>query len=342
MNFIPFPSIEGLHNVVKSTANFLAVDPPLQWPYKDYAGPQLQHGSIKYRGKIKLHGTNAGIRLANGEVAAQSRSQLIDVKNDNAGFARWVENNRDYWQSIANIALLTGEDLTVFGEWCGPGIMKGTAIQQIPNKIFAVFAVIQNGKLISEPFMIDFLLGKRPADVHILPWHADSFVVHFDNRGHLESVARDLGGMIVNDVEPVDPWVKQVFGVEGVGEGIVYYPGAGEAHPVEFFSNFAFKAKGEKHKVTKTKEVVQVDPEVAASVEQFVQMFVTEARLEQGLAFVGTAEGKNIPAFLKWFAADVMKESKDEMEASGLTWDKVQKQVQFTARNWFLAKVRAV
>lgn len=332
--FEGFPSIEGFHNVIKSAERFMSVEPALEWPYKGYVGP-LARGEANYRGKIKLHGTNAGIRICCDEIVAQSRSQIITPQADNAGFARWVESTQDYWKG------LTDQDITVFGEWCGPGIMKGTAIQQIPNKIFAVFAITENDQFICEPALIEALLPNRPDSIHVLPWHGEEFKVNYLDRENLQATA-DVLNKIVENVEPVDPWVKTTFGVDGIGEGVVYYPGAGETLPRDFFSSFSFKAKGEKHKGTKTREAVQIDPEVVASVDAFVEMFVTEARLEQGLSTLPSLEMKNIGQFLKWVSSDVAKESEDELEVADLTWDDVQKSVQNRARNWFIAKHKVI
>jgi hypothetical protein len=320
MNFRGFPSIEGFHVVVKT-------------------GQHLNAAAHSYRGKIKLHGTNAGIRVSNGEIAAQSRTKIITLQDDNAGFARWVEANKAYWSSLPLA------DHTVFGEWCGRGIEKGTALNLLPAKLFAVFAIMvgegESAVIISEPADIAMLLGERPVDVHVLPWCCDSFDVNFENREHLQAIADKLN-KFVDEIEPCDPWVKSVFGVEGVCEGAVYYPGAGQQVSVETFTNFAFKAKGEKHKVVRTKEAVQIDPEVAASIDEFVKMFVTENRLEQGLSVTGPAEMKNTGAFLKWICQDVEKESKTELAASNLTWDQAQKAVQLTARNWYKEKAMAI
>ncbi len=322
MEFAGFPDVEGFHNVVKHAGAYFG-------------------GEHRYRAKVKLHGTNAGVRIVNGEVGAQSRTSLLTPESDNAGFCRWVMENRDYFAS------LSFPDITIFGEWCGPGIMKGTAINQIPGKIFAVFAVVigtgDNAVVVSEPDKIEHLL-RIPDDVSmcVLPWYGEAFTVDFDDREGLLAVAERLNG-VVAEVEKVDPWVKAKFGVEGIGEGLVYYPGAGEDVKRKYFSDFIFKAKGEKHKVVKTKEAVQVDPEVAASIEKFSEMFVTEARCEQGLAAIGgTADLKLTGSFLKWLCQDVLKESVDELEASDLTWDQVGKVVQNDARKWFVRKATAI
>lgn len=331
MNFVSFPSIEGFYNVVKFTKSY----------------PYLADRPIVYKGKIKLHGTNAGIRIKDGEVVAQSRTQLIYPTSDNAGFAKWVESTKDYWQGVARNAEDT--DFTIFGEWCGPGIMKGTAINQIPRKVFVVFAILgpkfkddddkERELFIAEPAAIRAILKESHPDVFILPWHGEPFKVDFHNEANLRQTAEMLN-KCVDEVEPCDPWVKQNFGVEGTAEGIVYYPDAAYR---DIFSNFAFKAKGEKHRVVKVKEAVQVDPAIAESVEQFIDLFITEARMDQGLAAIGgSLEMKNMGPFLKWVSSDVFKESVAELEASGLTWDQVQKAVQGAARNWFMAKNKSI
>ena len=318
LKFVGFPSIELLHNVVRLSETY----------------PHLVPGPIEYRSKGKLHGTNAGITVAGGEYAAQSKSKVVTPQDDNAGFARWVEGFADYWKSLP--------DMTIFGEWCGPGIMRGTAINQIPSKVFAVFAIVAGGEFIADPAAIAAMLPDRPAGVHVLPWYGEAVVADFTDRPGLQALAARLNEVLAA-VEPADPWVKEVFGVEGTAEGLVYYPLTGSPDSLKMFENFAFKVKGEKHQVVKTREAAQVDPEVAKTIEDFVVMFATEARFEQGLAAVGgSLEMKYVGAFLKWVATDVLKESEDELEVAGLEWDQVQKPVQTAARSWFIAKDKAL
>lgn len=328
MEFVSFPSIESFFNVVKLTKSY----------------PHLAEKPVNYRGKIKLHGTNAGIRIHNGEVIPQSRTQFISVNNDNAGFAKWVESSKDFWSKISY-----SDEITVFGEWCGPGIMKGTAINQVANKLFVVFAIMVGdaqiekedfNPLIVEPEEIKSILGNLPSDVHVLPWYDSGFSVDFLN-SDLQVLVNQLNEEVAK-VEPEDPWVKSTFGISGTAEGIVYYPTIEGKVWRKLFSNFAFKAKGEKHKVTKTKESVQLNPEVASSIEEFVNLFVTDARIEQGISVCGGLDVKNTGAFLKWFNTDVKKESVSELEASGLTWDDVQSAVQNNARIKFIEKTRKV
>jgi hypothetical protein len=102
-----------------------------------------------------------------------------------------------------------------------------------------------------------------------------------------------------------------------------------------------FKAKGEKHRTAGTKTAAAVDAAVVASVDDFVALMVTEARLAQGVAAVGAAQPRRDPkltgVFLEWVVADVQKESAAELEASGLSFAQVEKAVRVRARSWYLS-----
>lgn len=66
----------------------------------------------------KIDGTNAQVIITeDGVIAAASRSRLITPKDDNYGFAKWVEGNKD--------ELLKLGPGRHFGEWWGAGIQRG-------------------------------------------------------------------------------------------------------------------------------------------------------------------------------------------------------------------------
>lgn len=54
---------------------------------------------------------------------------------------------------------------------------------------------------------------------------------------------------------------------------------------------------------------------------------------------VGGLDKKLIAAFIKWVVADVEKEGKDELAASGLQWKQVSPLISTKAREWYLAQV---
>lgn len=338
---IKWPSIEGFHNVRKTLTHY----------------PELTNGDSKvvYRGKVKLHGCNSAIQFHDGVPYAQSRIQVLgtvedlEKGNDNAGFRRWMHQYKKALVTKAKKHSALGDkyQFCICGEWAGPGIQKGCAIHKIAKPIFAIFAVIttnaEETNFISEPDEITSaladLLDQIP-EMYVLPWETEKITVDWANSvEQLQSVA-DLFNKEVERVENCDPWVKKTFGIEGTGEGLVYYPVSKRHVSRDDFSNLAFKAKGEKHKVVKAKKSVQVDPEEAASAKAFTELVVTEARLEQGLAEAcnNQVEKKNLGKFIGWICKDVQKECQDELEASSLNWKLVVRAVSTKAREWFLLK----
>lgn len=78
----------------------------------------------------KLDGTNASVTItADGQMLAASRTRWINPgKDDNYGFAGWVEKNSDELHKL-------GEG-THFGEWWGKGIQRGYGLTE---KRFSLF-----------------------------------------------------------------------------------------------------------------------------------------------------------------------------------------------------------
>ena len=193
-------------------------------------------------------------------------------------------------------------------------------------------------KLEVRPEIIRVLLPEHP-DIFVLPYYGEAIVLDFGHGGTLSSAIATINDM-VNQVERTDPWVKETFGKEGIGEGLVFYPEAEGWVEKLSYSELLFKAKGEKHQNVKSKKAAAIKEEIPTNVWEFVDMFVTTPRLEQGVEEVCHGEFKleKIGQFLRWFAADVQKESVLEMEQAGLTWKQVNKAVMQAARNWYLQK----
>lgn len=318
-----WPSVELLHNVRRSLITLEAT--PV----------------VTYRAKIKLDGTNAGVQIfTDGRVAAQSRSQIITPDDDNMGFAHWVSQHMDYFTALAG-----HEHITIFGEWCGQGIQKRTSISKIDRRIFTVFAIQYGGveneiaKLDVNPTQISQLLPSHP-DIFVLPFLGEPLTLDFGNRDQLESAANSIN-QLVSEVEQIDPWVKATFGIEGLGEGLVLYPQSQTRVDRLTYPERMFKAKGEKHQVVKTKQPVQLDPEFVKSIDEFVALMVTPARLEQGLteSCQGPLDMKQLGGFLKWLAQDVQKESKAELETAQLAWKDVNKAVTNSGKSWFRDRI---
>lgn len=308
---------------------------------------------VSYKAKIKLHGTNAGIQIhEGGTVVAQGRNRVLggeSKKDDNMGFGKWVMQTRDYWskQILSNCS-----SITVYGEWCGQGIQHGCSISLVPKKMFCVFALHFNFKntdepnLSIDPVMIRSYLSEldgAPEGLHIIPWFpGGDIVLDYSDPVQLQESC-DLINELVLEVEKCDPFVKETFGVEGMGEGLVYYP-------VNFgyrrcdVASYMFKAKGEKHRTVKTKKAASIDPVHAKNVADFVELVVSEARLEQGLQEVcgGEADIKKTGDFLKWVGQDVHKECQVELDAACLSWKDVGKGISKRAALWFKEKAQCI
>lgn len=292
---------------------------------------------VVYRDKTKIHGVNVSIINDEDGVRFYSRDGQISYPgSDLHGFARWAMNLDAEWRKLP-------VGTVVFGEWAGPGVERGMAISALPEKTLSVFSVVRGDTIIYEPEQIEQILSSLNlgSRVKVVSWGGDAFQVDFaDVEG--VSTMTDVLSRRVEAVEAEDPWVKTVYGVSGVGEGLVLYPLSVNGEPVvtlEQYALYAFKAKGEKHRTVGAKQAVQVDPTVVNNAAAFATLVVTEARLQQGAKLVDeTRSPKNTGAFLAWIMADVLKETTTELAASGLTWDQVKSKVQEVARIWWLRK----
>lgn len=305
--------------------------------------------------KIKLHGMNMSVVVtSNGCVRAQSRYQNLGP-DDTSGFYAFVKATGDQW---IRVAAETAREwpITVFGEWAGAGLQKGTAVSGIGRQAFFVFAVgmgtmehPQNPEktlprwMITEPSVIEdilFTTGLAAPDVHVLPWAAD-YTFDFGDAEALETELARLN-LDVDMLEKEDPYVAQVFGVSGAGEGYVLTPFASGLCALDgaSYGRFAFKAKTVAHRVRKQGKPATPKAPPPATLPAFVDTYVTEPRCRQGLdeACGGVVAKSSIGAFVAWMKADVVKESARDMEAMGLTPATVEPAVAAAARAWLLAQ----
>lgn len=334
MSFIAWPEIESFYHIRKYVL----------------AHPEILNGNpvVSYRAKIKLHGTNSAIQChSNGRVVAQSRTRDISVEDDNRGFAKWVKDNEVKWQDNKDNAR---SDVIIYGEWIGNNIQKGVAVSQIPNKSFAVFAAraLEKGLPLKDHIYVDpDILQEMVADIpnaYVIPWYNDGIQIDWSKSSDDLNKDIEVINQWVAAIEANDPWVEAVFNIKGMGEGLVFYPMSDEHIGYESFKNLCFKAKGEKHKNIKSAKPAQAETPTAEGVIQFVDMVLTNARLEQGVTAVAGSlsfDMKLLGNFIKWIMADVEKETKDELVASNLEWKQVQKEISNRARLWYIEQFKA-
>jgi hypothetical protein len=302
---------------------------------------------VCYRGTVKLHGANMGVVCTEEKLVAQSRTQVLSLPSgDRFGFAAFMEERTAVIREIEAMVRTcqqVSKDVAVvlYGEWIGPGIIGRTAISQLPEKQWVLFAVKKiEGKddstyLDAVPSLGDRYKKERIFSIKSSPTY--ELTVDFDSLESKEAALAEATRYTA-EVESCCPWAKQ-FGIEGHGEGIVWIP-VGEHWGN---SDLCFKTKGDAHKTKAKRERPEVAPEVLKSIDQFVEFSVTPNRLTQGLAAVeemGHAiEMKSIPHFLKWIGQDVKRECEADLEASDLEWKDVSKAVMAKARDFFIETV---
>ena len=346
--FVKWNDLNQFHEVVKSLGH-----------NRIYQKLVANDFKIKFGLKVKLHGTNAAVRIdPDGKVTAQKRSSDLLGTADNCGFRAWVERNEAFFSNLA----ILDTTIVIFGEWAGPGVQQGVAVSQIPNKCFFPFAIdyftdyVETGKHIRayDPKRIEnFLDGKLkacPNDIIVIPWY-DAVEIDFVNKLETEKSLVKLN-LLTEKVGESDPFIKEIFDVEGNGEGFVCYPMLGNIpglymdEELEHFSHFNFKSKSEHHRVNKTKDAVSFDPEKFANKNRFADAFCTEQRFEQGFReFMDESIERTMQktsGFIAWVCRDVAKESKTEQEETGISWKDLSKVVSSRAAIWFKARIQSL
>eukprot|EP01080_Neovahlkampfia_damariscottae_P003258 gene3258-5701_t len=340
MSFTKWPSIEQLHNVVK---NIEKVKPLIEdsdeEKKKDFYPYNLlfEKESIKYRGKIKLHGSNAGILIQDGVVKVQSRNCFLDFDSPSG---KLVKNHQNYFLDIYKKS--KSKKMVIFGEFCGPRVQKGVALTQLKNDLFAIFSILLDDEIIYEPSIISKLLPEIPSNFYVIDWFTEIFELKFFDEKDLQQKAEFINEK-VDKIDKEDPWVKELFNISGPGEGLVLYPiglsSENQTLSQELFTSFVWKAKGEKHRNVKNQKSAQIKPEKAQGIENFAKMMTTDARLEQGVSEIGL-DKKNTGKFVKWIVADVEKEGKAEAEESGLNLKQALGAVSKIASSWYQEQIK--
>lgn len=332
-----FTDIEAFRHVVKNVRHWTAKhNKPLP--------------VISYKGTVKLHGTNAGVRVTHAKVQPQGRNRILDIGSDNFGFAAYCHNKHDTFTAMAekvlNKSLSKGDDITFFGEWCGSNIQKNVAVAELP-KHFVIFSGY-NGATeeyfdvdrISELFNSEETKKLNDLSIYFIN-QAEHYSIDVDFSEPEQSV-QALEELTLA-VEKKCPWAA-LLGAEGVGEGIVWCPTDKELFK---HTDLWFKTKGLEHKRTnaRTGSKLETDPVTAASIKEFVEAVLPKWRLEQGVSQLEQDGLEIIPQntgiYLKWICQDVLKEEADVLCANNLSWKDVQGAVCKTARQYYLTEIES-
>lgn len=324
-----FTSIEALRHVVTHVRKY-------------YDSKAMRYPIINFTGTVKLHGSNGGVRIMNGDVRPQSRENMLSMQTDNFGFYAFCHPLFDTFRELAN--KIGHNDITIYGEWCGTGIQKNVALAQLPKHFVIVNAWVSKGGDEGQYIGINAITDKLTEDdikslnsmgiwfINQIPTYDITIDFHDPQKAADEITELTLA------VEQECPWGK-FRGVSGIGEGIVWV-----ATHTPYDTRVWFKSKGVLHKgagdkADKVAKKLYATPEQVEGTNRLLDLILPEWRLEQGYNYVvdavGTPTSRDTGTFLKWIHADVLKEETDRITANGLTWKDVVGHVSKRAKAYF-------
>jgi len=347
---IRFPSIRQYSDVIRYVTDrmqFAGNDAEGNATYHKYT---VKKPTLRFRGTPKLHGANAAVVLnvETGEITYQSRDNELTLEKDLFSFMATMQHKTAQMQKIFKAALAQQTTppthVAVFGEWCGGEVQNNVALAKLP-KMFCFFAV----KMVT---------GKRPDGSNDGYWIDIASLTHVDSsQDQIYNTLRfgawqfeidfERPKMVQNDLADLTIAVEEncpvgkCFGVDGVGEGVVWTCAEDGWDPYKY----SFKVVGQKHAKTKRRQLPEVDVVTVKALEDFVTMTVTQARLEQGLfvlknelqkPFALTSQGD----FARWVYNDIIKEEMPTIEKSNLDPKKLGAPISVKARYWYVEQLK--
>jgi len=344
MKHISYPSTDRfeslVHNIKKSHKQFIGTDTDGN-PMFEYLDTPLP--TLTFNGTVKLHGTNASVVLKDNLMYAQSRNNVLTIYKDNAGFAFFVEKQKETLRGILDQLVtkhgIDTENNTVvlYGEWCGGNIQKNVAIAELP-KMFVVFGlkvVPNNGE--TSFWIEDYTLDDLPeSNIYFIEnfWTCNITIDFNYTDLTLSHIAE-----IIDKVEQECPVAKKL-GISGIGEGVVFTHYNGNERIV-------FKEKGTLHSKSSVKVKAPVDVERNRVVQEFVLSLCTEGRMEQMWQEVfGINNEKEYPSrkrmgdFIKLVRTDIIKEEMGKIREQDIEQKELNKTISNIARMWFNEKLK--
>jgi len=301
--------------------------------------------TLTFIGTTKLHGTNAAVTWQEGNLACQSRNNIVETGH--FGFPEMIQQEIyavtkmvDYLR--VNTDIKDGEKLTVYGEWAGPGVQTDVGISCIPRKTWFPFAakitdVEGDGRWIKNFHSIFVCDSDRIKQISLF---GDAQIeIDFNNPKAAQNQIIEMALA----VEANCPVASRIIGGEEtqLGEGMVwetFYKG----------ERFTFKCKGPKHSVTKIKTSKPIDMDKLGRINDFVDYCVTENRVKQAMF---EAIPKNLEmgltkadtgSIIQWMESDILSEETFEMKERELEWKEVANTANAKARQLFFTELDKV
>jgi hypothetical protein len=275
-----------------------------------------------------------------------SKERILTKENDNDNFANWVNSkSKEVWLKIFKKVkenLITdvseNEKITLFGEWCGKGIQNKAAITKC-ERMFFIFAirigndVDHGGKPIGWLTDNNFKnVYNRSENIFNSSMFENFFLeVDWNYPKEIEKIVEEKT-KVINDSCPV----AEYFGVDGVGEGIVWIPANyDELNNTKLW----FKTKGDKHKQNKKSKDSEIDPEIIRNISALLDEYLVENRLERGIAYLKEAgiflEAFNTKFFIEFIAKDILKDASEHLKTLEIDSEKLRKEISKYSGKWF-------
>lgn len=302
----------------------------------------------KYRGTIKLHGTNATLIFRGNNRTAptfQSRNRIITLLSDNYGTVAHL-SGAGIVATLANeIMRIHGSrsftELMIAGELCGEGVQRGVAIACM-ERFFCVFAIRIDGVWVDMAQYVSVAVPERRV-YNIMNYR--TWEVEINLAGETTEVYKRMMAY-TREVGKRCPFAEQFVdakgaAIAGLGEGIVWTLIPEERHDVSVKTKLVnFKTKAEAFLTVGRAPRVPLQAGESERAAQFVEYAVGKRRLEQGVEYMRemgkTVEKKSVGEFVKWVAQDAVREEKATMEEMGADEKIVRKLVAGKARQyWF-------
>jgi len=340
---IKFPSIEQFRTVVANINrhyNFVGLDEKGDAIYD----PTLPKPKLKFKGGVKLHGTNSGASYnAIDGLWAQSREHIITPTSDNAGFAFFVETNKEVFMSlIKKVAEKEGIDLnnnniTIYGEWVGKSIQKGVGIANLDKSMFifgvkiSPFQVEEGESPIAYWVEHNYLRSPKHKIYNIEDYEKFEIEIDFNMPQLIQNTIIEMTIAVENECP-----VSKAFGFPNtVGEGIVF---SCDLNGIRY----SFKSKGELHAgKSKVKILNRVDDDKIKKVVDIANKVTPTWRLAQMLEEAcdfmngGSLERSKLGDYIRLVINDVIKEEMDVLAEAGLEPKDVNKYISEIARRYF-------
>ncbi len=292
---------------------------------------------VTYSCTVKTHGTFAGIVYDGQDIQAESKGNLITTKDDNAGFAEFVEYNKDYFKLCMSELCVENdlEEVAIMGEWVGKGINKGTAIHQLPNKTYIMFGIKfkirgeEGYKWSQMPWEILKVISDKELNIRsVFEFDHKNITVDYNNpKEALIELDRFL-----DRIENECP-VGRDYGISGIGEGFVANGYFNDEH-------FMFKHKGEKFaQASKVKQPREVDPREQEKLD-FADTVTPTWRMDQGITEIcklnngGTIEMTKLGDIILWVRQDIIDEEQPLFRDKKLEIEDVQKFISNIVRDY--------